>query len=206
VGIDGNIQGYKIIERQADEVDVDSLQRKFSKKLENNLYTPDYRIVGGTYDAAVGSGEGLVDVQIRIYNNNNVPVKVTFPTLLIAKSSTGKYQNGILLKKASVEVPANTNSYKVMLVMYCGNGLRHASSTSEIYDKLIVSDSKTLKDLADRVANKKINVEEFTDAEEDDYEDMTGKLQWIVWSLTERYSSGLTQGDKDYIAALPDSI
>ncbi|MDR3346451.1 MAG: hypothetical protein LBS73_04665 [Campylobacteraceae bacterium] len=199
-----SIRGYKIAGRQTE---TDDLQAKFSKKLEQNLYTPNYNIIPGTYDVAVGSGATYVKVLIVVRNNNNVSTNVTFPARLIARSSTGKYQNGILLKKASVAVPANT-LYRITLVMYCGNVNKHATydGDAEWYDKLIVSDSATLKELTDLVANKKINVEEYTDAEEDDYDDITYKLQQIVWNITETTGAGLTQYRKDWIEALPDSL
>jgi hypothetical protein len=197
----GGIQGHKIMGKQV--VDIDDSLTEFSSKFDNELYTPNYNIVSGTYDAAVGSGYSFVDVLIPLRNHNNVTTKVIFPARLIARSSTGEYQNGVLIKETSITLPANS-LYKVMLTMYCGNLHRHVSY-GEIYDRLIVSDSAILKDLTDRVVNKKINVEEYADSEESEYWETAIMLQSAVWSLTE-HSTGLTKDMKDWIAALPNSL
>ncbi|MDR3346430.1 MAG: hypothetical protein LBS73_04560 [Campylobacteraceae bacterium] len=182
------------------EANIDDFQTKFSKKFDDAMYAANYNIISGSYDVAVGSGRNYMKVSIPLRNRNSTATKVTFPARLIARSSTGERRHGILLKNSSVIVPANS-LYEVMLVMYCGN-IHEDTSHGGLHDKLIVSDSDTLKDLTQRLANKKINVEEYSDDESDVYWEIACVLQNIVWSVTN--GSGLSQAKKDWIAALPN--
>jgi hypothetical protein len=184
------------------QVKINDFQTKFSKEFDDELYAANYNIISGDYDVAVGSGRSYMKVLIPLRNSNSTDTKVTFPAGLIARSSTGERRHGILLKKSSVVVPANS-LYEVMLVMYCGN-IHKDISYGDSHDKLIVSNSDTLKDLTQRVANKKINVEEYNDDESEAYWEIARVLQNIVWSVTN--GSGLSQAKRDWIEALPNSI
>jgi hypothetical protein len=151
---------------------------------------------GSNYDVRVGSGVGYVELLIVLHNFTNDDINVTFPAGLIIVSSTKNKQNGVLLKKVTVTVPANSY-YRIALIMYCGNHHRGTSTYSEIYNQLIVSNSETLKELTDLLVNKKINIGE--------HGYNVSYLQGILWSLTDTGSPGLTQADKDNIATLPDN-
>ncbi|MDR1528939.1 MAG: hypothetical protein LBS40_00715 [Burkholderiales bacterium] len=155
-------------------------------------------------DATIGGGYDVL-LKIALINSNSTPTEVVFPERLILKSKSSQYQHGLLLKKTSVTIPAGAR-YVISLVMYCGNMERGAPSSSEIYEFGVISNSPLLKDLTDRLVNKKINVEEFN-SDPSDYQiyiDQYLRLASIVWNLTDR-GIALSDDDKNWIARLPAS-
>lgn len=152
-----------------------------------------------------GSGYGFVDLLIPLKNTTAGPVTVTFPAALILRSVSGDCQNGVLIKKATVDVPAGTG-YTVCLSFYCGNASKGSAGSGDDYVWGVVSDAAPLLDLCERVKGKKINIEEFDPADFDDlyiYRDQIDRLQDIVWNITD--DEGLTEEDIAYINALPNS-
>lgn len=158
------------------------------------------------FEVAVGSGY-FVKVLVTLNNKNTTNTEIVFPAGLIVRALSSENQNGILLKKASVTVPKD-GSLHVALIMYCGNSSRSPSGTSDQYEWGVVTDSKLILDLCDRLKNKKINYEEFSAADYNTYKDQVDNLQLILWSLTDgnsEYLSGLTDEYKEYIESLPNS-
>lgn len=151
-----------------------------------------------------GSGCNLVDLFIPMVNNNEVATTVDFPAGTIMKSKNEKAQNGVLIKKVSITIPAKSEYY-LCLRFYCGNAERDSAKPSDIYDLGVVSDAHPIIDLCDRVKNKKINIEEFTRDFNDYviYTEQTIKLQDIVWRVTD--GKGINKADISYIEALPGS-
>lgn len=152
-----------------------------------------------------GSGEGYVDLVVKLKNDGSSAQTVTFPAALIVKSVSGASQHGVLIKKATVSIPAG-GQCNVVLTMYCGNLFRDSVHGGEAYEWGVVSDSPALKELCDLVKNKKINIEEFTPGNTNDYLTYIGQaseLQSIVWNVTDW--SGLDDDDREYIASLPNS-
>jgi hypothetical protein len=82
--------------------------------------------------------------------------------------------------------------------MYCGNQHNRPSpNASSVYDKLIVSDSRTLESLTKLLENKKINIEEGV---------TNTHLQSIVWNIIETgRAGGFSEDNKTYIMGLPNS-
>jgi hypothetical protein len=160
--------------------------------------------VVGNPDVQVGSGND-VTVLIPLRNTNAVATTVVFPARLVVRSNSTSYQSGILLKKTSVTVPANSN-YVVALVMYCVNLHRAGSVSPTPYDFGVISNSSLIIDLTDRLANKKINVEEYGETANDyaSYNAIYRRLADIVWNLTDR-GIALSEGDRQWISALPNS-
>ncbi|MBR6756956.1 MAG: hypothetical protein IKM35_00545 [Bacteroidaceae bacterium] len=152
-----------------------------------------------------GSGYGYVDLLLSLRNTNNRTSTVEFPAGLIFENVEGYCQNGVLLKKAVVEIPANTD-VKVSLSFYCGNHYRGAAGSYDTYTLGVVTDAAPLIDLCERVKNKKINIEEYDPTSIDDYysySEIKSRLQDIVWHVTD--GTGLTQEDIEYIDSLPGS-
>lgn len=155
-----------------------------------------------TYDITRGSGRFVV-ILIPLKNTTNSDKELIFPARLIVKALSSDDQNGILLKETKATIPAN-EQYKIALAMYCGNASRHPSSTSSEYEWGVISNSPLLKELTDMLVDKKINIEEFTSANSSTYSGQVSKLQRILWSITDS-SYGLSDNDKAYIKALPQS-
>jgi hypothetical protein len=152
-------------------------------------------------DVTLGSG-GLVTVLIQLKNTGSNKIDVEFPAGLIFESATGKYQNGILLKRVKVTVPSGGNTYYVVLHLYCGNASRSASDASAKYLRPVVAQSDLLLYLCGLVRNKKINIEENRGLlEQITYVVMILRLQNIVWKVTD-YGQVPDQSDLDYIAGL----
>lgn len=152
-----------------------------------------------------GSGYGYVDLLIPMRNTKTGSVTVTFPAATIIRSQTGNCQHGVLLKKVTVTIPANSDYY-LCLAFYCGNEDKGAAGSDDVYVLGVVSDAKPLLDLCERLKNKKINIEEFTRGSYDDsmiYGSQTSELQDILWKVTD--GTGLEENDISYINALPSS-
>ena len=181
---------------------------------ENKVLPPPYMNIAQAVSFPenqpyVGSGFD-VTVTIPLLNTNPTETTVVFPARLIIKAKSGEYQNGMLLKETRVTIPANTE-YAVTLVMYCVNLQRMGSESSAFYGWGVVSNSSLLKDLTDRLVNKKINVEEYDDIvlsrqpwNSPEYYSRYERLADIVWNLTDR-GIALSEDDKAWINALPDS-
>lgn len=140
-------------------------------------------------DTTLGSGY-YVEIFMPLRNTTSAPISVTFPAGLIAKSVSGECQNGVLLKKASIRVPAKS-VYGVLLMMYCGNAHRSASYSSEEYVFAVVSNSSLIMDLCNRLKNKRINYEEYP-ANRSQYNSYVSILQSILWDLTD-YAEALSE-------------
>jgi hypothetical protein len=164
----------------------------------------DIITVSGGVDTIVGSGGKWVLLAFYLNNTNDRDVEVVFPAGLVIKSKTGNSQNGVLIKKTSVVIPSKAK-YRVALAMYCANAHKSSSSGHKYSEHFIISNSRTLWELINLVANKKINIEEYSDAERGVYSAIVGKLTQIVWNITDS-QLGLTQNDRAYINSLPDSI
>lgn len=152
-----------------------------------------------------GSGYGYVDLLIPMRNSRSSSVTVTFPAALILRNDAGDCQNGVMIKKVTVTIPAGTD-YHLNLAFYCGNAHKGSAGSNDRYSLGVVSDAKPLLDLCDRVRNKKINIEEFSPTNREDYDmydSQKSRLQAIVWQVTDE--KGLTEEDWAYIDALPAS-
>lgn len=152
-----------------------------------------------------GSGSGLVDLLIPLHNSNDFPVKVTFPAALIVRNIAGICQNGVLLKKAIVEIPAKTDCY-LNLSFYCANLSKDTPGGSDTYQFSVVSDAKPILELCDKLKNKKINIEEFDPTNADDmstFESQAATLQIIVWMVTDYDGVGVLYSS--YLNNLPNS-
>ncbi len=153
-----------------------------------------------------GSGFGFVTLRIPLNNGNDSPTTVTFPAALIMRSLSGDTQHGVLIKKATVTIPAHTD-YILNLAFYCGNEDRAAAWGDDQYMWGVVSNAAPLLDLCERVKNKKINIEEYDPAKPEDRETYNSHLfmlQAAVWEVTD--GNGLSEGwTIPYINSLPNS-
>ena len=140
-----------------------------------------------------------------MHNSNNNPVTVTFPAALVVRNIAGNCQNGVLIKKAVVQIPANSDYY-VNLSFYCANLSKETPGESDLYTFAVISDADPLIELCEMVKNKKINIEEFDPTSYEDqstFTSQTSMLQLIIWAVTD--STGLTSLYNNYINGLPES-
>ena len=150
-------------------------------------------------------GSGLnVLILVRLKNTTSRQIDVEFPAGLVFESSNAKYQHGILIKKTKVSVPVGGND--VILMMYCGNANREMPDSSVKFLKPVVTNSKLLLYLCDLVKNKRINIEENIETNEEmgKYFVIAEKLQEIVWKVTD-YGQMPDKADQDYISSISDS-
>lgn len=152
-------------------------------------------------NAVVGSGYNVV-VYIPLRNTTANDIEVVFPAGLIIVANSTNFQNGVLLKKVSVTVPANT-AYRVILLTYSGNEELSASSPSVNYSWGVVSDAPLLIDLCNKLADKKINYEEFEQGDAV-YNTQSKELQNILWAITD--DTGTYKEQIEWIDALPESV
>ena len=160
---------------------------------------------GGQEIHYYGSGRGYVDLLLKLRNARSNPVTVTFPAATILVSKTGRCQNGVLMQKVTVTIPANSE-YHLCLSFYCGNAHKNAAGNSDVYVFSVVSNAKPLIDLCNKLKNKKINIEKFSNTSTSDYNIYSGqgpKLQNIIWSVTD--GEGISESDIEYINSLPNN-
>ena len=82
--------------------------------------------------AMLGSGLLLVAIAVEIGNTGNQPITVNIPSGFVFRSTTDKFQDGLLLDSLTVQVAA-TASVRLVLSLYCLQGSRAAASTSAQY-------------------------------------------------------------------------
>ena len=206
VMLNGDIHGY---DWSMDTTASSPLARTTKDRLDPSLFmafSQRFAISTEPHDIRAGSGFP-VEVVIPLLNTNPEETTVVFPARLIIRANSGQYQNGVLLKDTVVKIPASSE-YSVILVMYCGNLQREGSAYAAVYEWGIISDSLLLKDLTDRLRNKKINVEEYDDFTtpaflwtSEAYWQVYERLSNMLWNLTDR-GIALTESDKEWIEAL----
>lgn len=159
-----------------------AIAKKDIKSLSNIESEIRLRASSQEVDTVLGAGY-FVQLHIALKNTTTKDIEVVFPAGMIIVSNSGNYQNGVLLKKVSIKVPAGKD-YKIALLMFCGNSGKSPSSTYETYRWAVVSNSSLIVQLCNMLTKKKINYEDFKDGEEG-FSDSVSTLQGILWSLTD---------------------
>lgn len=156
-----------------------------------------------TVSTVVGSG-GLVSICLILKNTTSSSITVDLPAGMLIESASGEYQNGLLVKKATFVIPANSTT-PVGVYMYCCNLGRHASGIDAVYKwPPVITNNVDLNKLIDAVKNKKINYEEFTSANISEYYTNKSPIQSIVWDITDD-GTGFTDAHLQQINAIPNS-
>ncbi|MFV0539147.1 MAG: hypothetical protein ACK5M3_17545 [Dysgonomonas sp.] len=201
---EGEITGAEFILPNGIELegDIVGISYKHTKSTLKNEAPESFDFSNATKSATEVIGSGYyVQVTVKLTNTTNRDIDVIFPARLVVKSLSGRYQNGVLLKRTKAIAPANA-THTVALLMYCGNSSMSPSSTSEKYKWAAISNSSLIVDLCNRLVNKKINYEEFSGSESG-YRNQVDNLQHILWNLTD--GTGLRESDIEYIDSLPNS-
>ena len=146
-----------------------------------------------------GSGY-YVQILVPITNSTTNNITVEFPKATIFECSSNNYQNGLLIKKVSFVIHANSTR-NIILYLYCSNLSRHASDSGATYNRIIVCTYQPIVDLCKLFENKKVNIEE---PNNDYYASQVSKIQNIVWNLTQLGITPSTS-DKEWINSIPNS-
>ncbi|WP_052273490.1 hypothetical protein [Flavihumibacter solisilvae] len=159
-------------------------------------FTPEY-CDDKTGDDAVGFGN-MVQVCIPFKNNTGLPVTIICPQglILVSKklSVTGenlRIQNGILVRTATIVVPAQTTWYQP-LFLFCVNSGWQASAPGFEYELGPVTNDKDMLDLFRVIDRKQLtrNTE------------LASYLQSAVWDASE--GKPVSKMAMDVINGLPD--
>ena len=193
----GNISGYdgsKSLE-VFNNSGLDKKSYDFSEENQVNIIQKDGSETYGPF----GSGY-YVQILVPLTNSKMSNTLVEFQAGTIFQCSSTKYQNGLLIKKVSFVVPANSTK-SIILYLYCSNFSRHASDSEARYDRIIVCTYPPILELCELFKNKKVNIEE---PNNDYYSSQVGKIQNIVWNLTQ-FGIKPSTSDKEWINSIPNS-
>ncbi|WP_158703125.1 hypothetical protein [Allosphingosinicella vermicomposti] len=149
-----------------------------------------------------GSGDS-VQLCLEFRNTTGKPVTVDFPPGMIMESETTDTQNGMLVQRASIVVPAKSVHYS-LLYMYCLNAPRGVSGPASRYRLGPVTEEKDFVELFELLKNKRIPAklwDQPTNAAGAMFPANT-MLQTAVSHLTS--DKGLSAEDRKFIAALPN--
>jgi len=157
-----------------------------------------------------GSGK-FVKLQLTLLNTANNPRTVFFPKGLLWRCKSQDYQHAILLQTTWVCLQAN--SMRTFVVdLYCINLGIPAPKSDATYRILGVTSSKVMCNLLNMIGWRRINYEMifgklYPDqkgiAEEPAYEEITERVQNIVWNLTNN-GINVTAEDKAFIESIPE--
>lgn len=140
-----------------------------------------------------GSGDS-VQLCVEFRNTTGKPVTVDLPPGLIMESETTDTQNGLLIQRASIVVPAKSVHYS-LLYLYCMNSSRGQSGPDSRFRVGPVTQEKDFLEFFDLLKNKKLPAKVEQNL-------ITNSLQSAVFHLAS--DKGLSVQDRKFIAALPN--
>lgn len=126
--------------------------------------------------------ETLVPLCLVFRNNTNNPINVELPPGLIVVSENTKAQNGILIEKMNLEIPAEQDLYAPIRA-HCLNDSRTIPGMGSDYKYKIgpITKYQPMLDLFDKLKTKKLITED-----QNQNATITAKVQGLVWNLTHR--------------------
>lgn len=154
-------------------------------------------------------GQGFfvtVKITLQRDSSSTSPVDVVFPPGLIITSASEGFQHGLLVERVVVTIPPvqpgpGGNECQVSLLLFCLNSGKSPSDATAKYKLGPISSSPLIKDFIKKLSGKKINYRDFETTDPTWFENQE-RLQEALWSITN--GDGLTEQDKENIAALPD--
>lgn len=163
----------------AKSTDIPKIEKPGMRNFRNFVQKPIQFISKTTPDNTLGSGYYVV-VLLPLRNTTTADIEVELPATLVFQNKGDSYQNGLLIKKVTFVVPANS-TYNVQINLYCCNLSRHASDSDAIYDRFVLCTNEPIIKLCELFNNKKVNIEE----QPLNYDIQVSKIQSIVWNLTQ---------------------
>ncbi len=156
-----------------------------------------------------GSGK-YVRLQINLINISNHAKTVFFPKGLLMQCNNGNSQHALLCQTTWFCIQPNT-SRRIYLDLYCINEGVRAPDQNSTYKILGVSNSQVIGNLLKMIGWKKVNYEMIYGtfsrgkgiAETPTYEEITERLQEIIWNLTDK-GIDITVEDKAFLESIPE--
>ena len=121
-----------------------------------------------------GAAVGLVDVVIEIGNSSGAPVAVTVPSGFVFVSSSGTFQDGLLLDSYIVQVPA-AGSVRVLLSLYCLQSSLSTATPSATYRTGAVTTNPGLLAIVNLPRPRPVGNESLT----------AHATQYAIWEVTD---------------------
>jgi hypothetical protein len=139
-------------------------------------------------------GEGLMVILcLQLFNSTNKPINFEFPPGLIFESETTDFQHGILIEKASIEIPAQ-QIYVSPLGLMCMNQGKNGSGVGVPYKMGPVTDWQLMLDFFKTLEKKKLR----SGVEPD--RNIAAIIQTCVWNIIRKgYVSDYVKGELDKI-------
>ena len=136
----------------------------------------------------IGAGFGFVDICLTFSNSSAGPVTVVLPPELIFISKSTDTQNGAVVVRQTVVVPAGSDT-TVAISIFCVNLARHAADAEDEYTIGPLSDNAGLREIATLVQGKQIDADDAL------------LVQSAVWEVSDE--GGLTAETRQALRDLP---
>lgn len=153
---------------------------------------PDFTRASSSDYIKYGSGT-YVEIFVKIKNSNSSDAVLDIPAGLIFVCVSGSCQNGFILQKISIPLPANKITY-ARIKSYCLNLGRDASYNSEKYILGRITNHPLLLQIVGIMRDKNVPTG-----------DAVEYIQDIIWDVTEYNGDyvGLTREHRNYLNSLP---
>lgn len=139
---------------------------------------------------------GVVTIEVKLANHSEKDTVLILPAGLTFISENLEDQNGILLQEGSLRIAAGDTCRSVILC-YCINAERHASSEESRYRWGPVTNAAPMLELIRLVKNKKLPADI-----NDDTNASVLLVQGAVWNISD--GKGLTSEIREQIANIPE--
>lgn len=104
-------------------------------------------------------GHGSIQIYLNLYNEIQAPITVTLPPGFMFVSKSLEVQNMLLINTVTILVPPQEYFFSTP-TMICVNTDRETPCHDEIEDQAIITDHPALRELVQRIKNKKCNYED----------------------------------------------
>ena len=157
-----------------------------------------------------GSGGKMIKLKLTLLNSTDKPKTIFFPKGLLWECTLAGYQNAILLQTTWISLKANSQR-TIVIDLYCINYGLNPSDGISTFKILGVSKSTIIGKLLTAIGWKKINFEMIYGtyavvkgtAVDPTYEQITDRLQNIVWNLTNN-GIDVSAEDQAFIESIPE--
>jgi hypothetical protein len=156
-----------------------------------------------------GSGGKMIKLKLTLLNKGNNQRTIFFPKGLLWKCSSEGYQDAICLQTTWICLKANSQR-TITLDLYCINYGRAPSDNFAFYRFVGVTSSPVFNSLFKMIGWKMINYEwiyrnpsKSMTIEGPTYEQITERMQTIVWNLTNN-SKDVSAEDQAFIESIPE--
>lgn len=111
-------------------------------------------------------GHGSIQICLNLYNETQKPITLTLPPGFMFVSKSLEVQNMLLINTVTILIPPKEQFFST-LIMICVNTDRETPYHDEIEDQAIITDHPALRELVQRIKNKKCNYEDYGGASND---------------------------------------